>query len=101
MGPAGILGEEVGRNPKTQALTKTAEGLVLRFLSLVSFVAAQQACCVRYLLVAPPSSSATMVLTLRFSYSPFVPFRFLDYKDSGVRFESLSVWCLGFVLCVV
>jgi len=80
-----MLGEEVGRNPKTQALTKTAEGVALRFLSLVSFVAAQQACCVRYFLVAPPSSSATMVLTLRFSISLSFLFVFLTRRTFCIR----------------
>jgi large subunit ribosomal protein L37e len=49
-----------GETLKTQSPNKKAEVHRLWFLSLVSFVAAQQSCRVRYLLVAPPSSSATM-----------------------------------------
>ncbi len=86
-------------------------------LSLVSFVAAQQPCRVRYLLVAPPSSSATMVLSLTFSIPVSFHFVFLTkgtfsvfgpeiWKDSWfgvliflVCFLFRLVSCL--VLCVV
>jgi hypothetical protein len=100
VGPSGILGEEVGRNPKTQALTKTAEGVVLRFLSLVSFVAAQQACCVRYLLVAPLSSSATMVLALRFSIPLSSHLVFLTRRTFCIRAWDLKVCRFGVLVCL-
>jgi len=82
-----------GETLKTQSPNKKAEVLALWFLSLVSFAAEQQSCRVRYLLVAPPSSSATMVLTLTFSIR-FVSLRLLDERDFlylGLKYGKLVI----------